>query len=367
MPKPLSAVDCIAPAFTQTKRQLFSPFRFQRWTRLALVCLILGDFAGGGGGGGGPSGGFHLPSSQGKGSKTLLAVPDIPWGKIVPWLPWIVASVALIFALILLWIYIASVYRFVLFDSVLYDRCELKGCWRRWEPSGRSFFLWSIALGLGVMAGFAILVGAPLLLAWNAGWFSHAGEHVGRLILGGGVMFLLLLAWFITGAVAAVFAKDFCVPIMALEKVGILDAWRRLLPMLGAEKLAFTGYVLMKIVLAVGSAIVFGIITIITILVLLIPLGIISLVIFLAGKALGLTLSLATIIILVLLGGALLLGMIYLVAFISTPAMVFFQSYVLHFLGSRYQPLGAELYPPPPVTPPAPSPGGLPTLEPSLG
>ena len=58
MSKPLSAVDCIGPAFAQTKHQLFAPFRLQRWARLALVCLITGEFAGGGGG---PSGNFNFP------------------------------------------------------------------------------------------------------------------------------------------------------------------------------------------------------------------------------------------------------------------------------------------------------------------
>jgi len=50
MAKPLSAVDSIAPAIAQTKKQLFAPFRLRRWSRLAFICLIVGDFAGGGGG-----------------------------------------------------------------------------------------------------------------------------------------------------------------------------------------------------------------------------------------------------------------------------------------------------------------------------
>ena len=47
MPEPLSAVDSIGPAFEQTKRQLFVPFRFRRWACLAVVLLSTGEFAGG--------------------------------------------------------------------------------------------------------------------------------------------------------------------------------------------------------------------------------------------------------------------------------------------------------------------------------
>lgn len=52
MSKPLSAVDCVSPAIAQTKKQLFTPFQFKRWWRLAVVCILTGEFAGGGGGGG---------------------------------------------------------------------------------------------------------------------------------------------------------------------------------------------------------------------------------------------------------------------------------------------------------------------------
>ena len=66
--------------------------------------------------------------------------------------------------------------------------------------------------------------------------------------------------------------------------------------------------------------------------------------------------NVTTISILVVMGGAILAGFIYLVALINTPAMVFFQSYMLHFMGSRYPALGAVVFPPPSeIPPPLPS------------
>jgi len=370
MAKPLSAVDCIAPAFAQTKRQLFAPFRLKRWARMALICLITGEFAGGGGG---PSGNFNLPTSHPRSGKSLFAIPNIDWSKFLPWLPWILAGVVLLFLFIFLWIYVASVYRFVLFDSVLHDRCELKGSWRRWEPCGRSYFYWCLAVFVVTTAGSGLLIGVPLFIAWRAGLFHLPGQHLAALILGGAALLFLMVAFFVLIAVVGLFTKDFCVPIMAMENVGALDAWRRLLPMLAAEKMAFTGYVLMKIVLAIGSAIIFGIITFLTLIVLLIPLGIAGVIIFFGGKAMGLTLNVATISILVVMGGIILTGFLYLIALISTPPMVFFQSYVLHFIGSRYETLGVVLFPPPPETLPPSEPqippplDGLPLIEPSVG
>jgi hypothetical protein len=186
------------------------------------------------------------------------------------------------------------------------------------------------------------------------------------LILGGVAMFFLVLAFFVLGALVSLFAKDFCLPIMAMEQVGVLDAWRQLLPMLAGEKMAYALYVLMKIVLAIASAIIFGIITIIVMIFLVVVLGIAGVIAFFVGKAIGITLSVATICVLVVIGGILLTGLFYLLALISTPPMVFFQSYTLHFFGARYPAVGAALFPPPEALPPAPF-GAAPVIEPSIG
>ena len=358
MPKPLSSVDCIAPAISRTTHQLFSPFRMKRWWRLAVVCLLTGEFAGGGGGG--PAGNFHFPRTQTKGGNGFFALPHIPWGEFLTWLPWILAGASLLVLLVLLWIYVSSVYRFVLFDSVLNDRCELKGSWTRWEPCGRSYFYWSLAIIFGSAMGTGLIVGVPLFIAWRAGILRHPGDNLVVLILCGAVVLVVLLAFVFVGGIVALVAKDFCIPIMAMENVGVLDAWRRLLPMLATEKLPFTGYVLMKILLAIGNAVIVGIATFMALIALLIPLGIGGVIIFFVGKAAGLTLNPATISILAVIGVLLLSGFIYLIGLINTPSMVFFQSYVLHFIGSRYPAVGSVLFPPPPEAPLPPAPDAPP-------
>jgi hypothetical protein len=217
------------------------------------------------------------------------------------------------------------------------------------------------------VVGLALLIGTPLLVAWRAGLFHEARAHLLALILGGAALLVLLIAFFVLDAVAALLAKDFCVPIMAMENVGVLRAWGRLFPMLATEKVAFAGYVLMKIVLALGCAIVFGTATFFALIALLIPLGIVGVIVFIVGKAIGLALNVATVSILIAVGGLILVGFLYLVALISTPAMVFFQSYMLHFFGSRYPALGAVVFPEPPATPPSPSLGAPPAIEPAIG
>ena len=45
---PISAMDSISLAFEHTKRQLFKPFRFGQWVRLAFVGLLAGELGSGG-------------------------------------------------------------------------------------------------------------------------------------------------------------------------------------------------------------------------------------------------------------------------------------------------------------------------------
>jgi len=351
----LSAINSMSPAFEQVKRQLFVPFRFRHWLRLATVCLVTGDFAGGGGWGGGN---FNVPPPRQRRAAELFSLASPAWEQIRPYLLWILLGVALLFGLVILWLYAASVYRFILFDSVLYNRCELRQGWRRWQEQGSSYFLFILALGFGLPAILLLLIGGPIVLAWRAGIFRQPGQHLVLLIVGGFVLILVFFVVLMAGALVGLFAKDFAVPLMAMDGLGMMDAWRRMSPMLAAEKGAFAGYVLMKIVLAVGSAILFGILSLFAILAVCIPVGLAGVVIFLVARAAGATWNLTTISAVVILGGVVVGALFYVIAFVSTPAMVFFQSYSLHFFGSRYAKLGDALFgptPPEPQAPPAPA------------
>jgi len=359
VPARLSGFEAITPAMERAKRQLFMPFRFRHWARLAIVVMSTGEFAGGGGGSGWSGLNYTLPSgpSSGRQMSMFFPRPDRLGTTVMDHWTWFVAGVIVLVLLALAFIYVASVFRFILFDSVLNDRCELAAGWRRWQPQGASYFLWTMGFALVSMLVMFILIGGPILMAWRAGIFSSPGDHIFFLITGG--LLLILVGFFLicASALATVFAKDFVVPVMALENRGVMDSWRRVLPILGAEKGAFTIYVLLRIGLAMGSAVLFGIVNFFVIVGLFIPLGLVALVVVIGGAAMGLTWTTFTICMAVLVGGVFVMVLIYVLSFVSAPAMVFFQSYSLHFLGPRYPRLDIELArttPPAKISPPLP-------------
>jgi hypothetical protein len=353
MPAHLSAVDSISPAFARTKQMLFRPFRFRIWARLAVVALMTGEL----GSGGFSYSGRGLPSRQGsdQGLAGLRLASEPSWELVRGYLPWILLGAAVLGALFLLWIYADCVFRFILFDAVLSDRCQLREGWRRWRSRGRRYFLWAIVFIHVAVFLLLVVAGLPIYLAWRAGWFNKPDQHFGVLLVGGLLLFLVVLALFVALAVIDLLARDFLVPVMALENLNVLEGWRRLGPMLRAEKGAFAGYVLMKIVLAVGSAILFSIVNLLALLVLLIPLGLIGVLLFFLAKAAGLTWTLSTILLVAALGLLALAAMLYVIGFLYAPGLVFFQSYTLHFFGARYTALAARMFPAP-ESPPPPSP-----------
>ncbi len=266
-------------------------------------------------------------------------------------------------------IYINSVMRFILFDSIVAKDCHIRRGWIRRRHNGRRFFVWQILLMLASMAAFIALIGFPVACAAAFGWFTHPREHLLPLVLGGVLCFLLLLLLLVLLGVIHVLTKDFVVPQMALEDISANEGWRRLWSWLQVEKAGYAGYIGMKIVLALGAGVMVGIITLIVLLAVFIPIGGAGIIAVLAGKAAGLTWNLYTISLAVFVGLIAFAIFMFTISVISVPVTVFFPAYSIYFLAPRYSPLAAILSPPPstadgPISSPPESPQMPPTLAP---
>lgn len=361
---PISAVDTITLALQHTKRQLVQPFRFGQWTRLAVVGLLAGEA--------GSGGGFNFPSSfphQTGSSRHLL---DRGLGSIDPavyaGLIAVLVVAGLVFGLILM--YVSSVMRFILFDSVVAKECRIRQGWRRRQGPAWKYFLWQLGFMFATLAALTVLVGIPAALAFGMGWFSQPREHVLGLVLGGIVVFFVLFIFFVTAAVIHVLTKDFVVPQMALEGIGAIEGWQQLWPLIQMERAGYAAYVGMKIVLAIGAGIVIGITSVILGLIVAIPTVGLAIVAVITGKTAGLTWNAFTITVAVVVGCVLLAAFLYLMALIAVPAIVFFPAYSIYFFAPRYRALSLMLYPPPLASatmsrpPEEPPPPLMPTPEP---
>ena len=345
---PISAVETITLAFQHTKKQLVGPFRFWQWTRLAVVGLLAGEMSSGGCNL--PGGNYNFPQQSG-GTKHLLGqhLLEQDWPKIDPAILGGLIAILVIsgFVFMIVMTYVSSVMRFILFDSVLAKECHIRQGWGRRQGPGWKYFLWQLGYLLVIFGGMVVLLGIPAGIAFALGWFRAAGDHVLGLVLVGIIVFFLLFIFLVAAAVIQVLTKDFVVPQMALEDIGAMEGWRRLWPMMLAEKGGYAVYVLMKFVLAIGAGIVIGIVTLILALVAAIPTALLGIVAVLTGKSAGLTWNAGTITLAVIVGCILFAAFMYLIALISVPAIVFFPAYAIYFFAARYRVLSLALYPPP--------------------
>ena len=332
MPQPFPTLEALQPAFRHTWTQLFKPFRLGLWARLALVGIATGEIPGCGGSGGGAQ------SRAGHGDQFLSLPTDAVSLFLLIFLG-ILVSVVLITALI----YVSAVFRFVLFDIVLTDRQKLMESWWRWQERGFSFFLWQLGFAATMIVTLVIVVGVPALAAAVAGVFQSQRPGLAvMIVLGTWLVFSLMTVVLVT-MVVWVLARDFVVPIMALEEVGVMEAWSRFLPMLSAQTLNYLVYLIIRTVLAVASLIFFGILALLLVIVLVLVFGGMGLTLGLAGLWAEWTWNFYTILLAVVLGGAALMAIIYAIALLFTPAVAFFPTYAAHFLGFGYSRLSQAL------------------------
>lgn len=363
---PASAVDCIQPALHHTRSQLFTHFRWGQWARLALVGILAAELHVGGCGFSNLGRGWpHAPHK----TQNPFLQSRLPQGfpplnpahlseHIGQFIGLILLGMLAVFVLGFIFLYISSVFRFILFDSVVRRECSISAGWTRYRRAGGRYFLWQIVYTISVWVLMFLLLGVPLSIAFAAGWMKNLGQHVPRLIVG--VLFLGGVFLFATLAVVVVqiLAKDFLVPLMALEGLDFADGWHHLLAIIRPQKGSFALYLLMKLVLAIAAGILFTILAVLPILLVTIP----TVVAVLAGRAAGMGWNVTTISLVIIIGSVLLLLLIYLIALVSVPATVFFPAYALYFLAPRYPILEIALNPPP--VPAAPEISAIPESSP---
>jgi len=336
---PISAIDAISPAFQHTRQQLLQPFKVSQWAKLALVGFLAGELSGGGCSGGN----FQMPTHTDGGQRLVgFALPNVN-----PMLFASLIGLLIVLALVfwILFLYVNSVMRFILFDSVIAKRCEIRRGWSRRQGEGFRYFVWQLLFLFAMLAGLTVLIGIPAALALAAGWLKEPREHMVPLILGGMFLFFVVMSFVVISLAVHVLTKDFVVPEMALENISAIEGWRRLLPMLKAEKGGYAGYIGMKVVMALGAAVLVGIVMVVVILILLIPVGGFGIIAVMAGKTAGLTWNLYTISLAVVVGCILLALILYVISLISVPTIVFFPAYSIYFFASRYAALDRLVHP----------------------
>jgi len=322
----VSATGTISLALDDTLRLLFRPFDAWRWARLGLLCLFLGGTT--------PSAALQwslsaLPSD--------LRLTDLVTGA----RQYIAQNPSLIFLVIVFalalgvgFLYLRSVFRFVLVDSLIKREVALRRAWSALRRLGQSYFRWLVGTLLALATTFSIMV----ILAFP-GLQAAMTSSPGGLFATAALALILSLIVLLGLAVGLLImlTDDLVVPLMYAERLALPSAWRELWQKMRHDPGSFAVYILLRFVLSVGVSV--------AVLLFLVPL--------LVGVFSGTIIVAATVVLALHLMGlvwvwnlptiglvvaALVLLSAVLVILLSTvgmPGQVFLQSFGLRFIAAR--------------------------------
>jgi hypothetical protein len=355
----LSAIDAFGPAFTRVGTLLFQRFRLGIWLKIGFIGLLGGGLVTAGGGGSNlPSRGMGSGFPQGQPppefehlSRVLRSIHLADYFHFFVILAAVVIVIALIFQ------YLFCRFRFILFDTVITGQPTIGRAWNKYGLQANRYFAFWLIYRLVNWLALVEIVGVPLWHAYKNGVFS-GDNSLPALFAVFAPIGLSLLAVSAVFAVASTLAKDFVLPVLALDDFTLGDAWSAVWRVVTSEPGAWAAYMGLKL----GSAFFAGIALAIIFVIAMIPVGIV------VGIPVAILVVMGVMVIKMgsLLGGVILCciaallaatGVFCLLLLLTAPISVFFTSYALYFFGGRYPKLAALLWPQP--IPPAPQPQTL--------
>jgi hypothetical protein len=258
----VSPVDAARAAWQHTRSQLF-PFRLERWLVLGVLAFLDqcgrafrggGGSTGGGGNGHGAGGGFPPDFSEAgawlqRASEWLAAhATVIALGAVAGILVFGVV------AAVVLWVNARGVFMYA--DAVATGRAELSRPWRQHADAASSYFGWSLGITFAMV--FTVLFAAGLVVATV---FAFVGGRLqgtgGWLMLAAMVPVLLLLALaFPLLALASLALRDFVAPLQIATGLPCGGAARLLESLVVAQPGVFVLYLLLKLLVVVGTGLV---------------------------------------------------------------------------------------------------------------
>lgn len=262
-------IEPLSKAWNKMTIALFKPFDITKWFIVGFTAFLAGltDWHGGKG-----------SSDSNETFHSFRDVLDFPanardWlldNQI--WFTLIVIGVILLFAFIILLVWLSSRGKFMFLDNVLFNRAQVVKPWHQYKALGNSLFGWRIVFGLICFALFILFFIQVFIIAANIYEQNVSTASTVILIIGMALLFLLLI---VVISFIDLFLNDFIVPIMYKNHIRTNQAWNQFLPVFTRHWLYFIAYgflILLLHILVVIAVIFLGLFTCcIGILLLIIP------------------------------------------------------------------------------------------------
>jgi len=343
----------------RTKLILFQPFDIKKWLKLLLIACLAGAMGIGSGISGTGNDDVDIFEQAMVHSSSMAyaqdwpvvekETSDSPWSAFknelssLGWPNWVIAVFVLIilaFGLLLMWL--AARFKFIWYDSIVYNVAEIVKPFRKYRPHGNSLFR------LFVVLGIVTLIFSGLMLAWvysiadSAGlledgidWSWRLGiEKFGAPLLISAVFILVFLTF-------QLFVNQFVVPIMAMDNVSFQLAWSKFMTVLKANVKDLFVYLAVTAGLLMAAGFLVMIVMFILLFIILLLAGFIFIIAYYLIVTLLKAKMLFTIFT-VMIGTPFIIALVLFTLSISLPVAVFLRYFSLYYLTSLncgYSPL----------------------------
>lgn len=335
---------------------LFHPFRLRTWLKMGFIGWL----------GGGlvtaslnfnfrvprfPAGQF--PNDPWKDINQAIhdAAQSIHFAQFAGFMALLVIVLLIVLVISLIFTYLFSRFRFILFDSVVSGQVLVGRGWHTYRDQGSRYFGFWLIYRLLSWTAVGFIVGLPLWHAYKSGVFQGDQPLWAFLELVASVA-LGLVAFAAVSAVVSTLVKDFIMPLMALDDLPMRRAFAVLRQYIAAEPGAWAGYFGMKLLFALAAGIALGVVGVFAFLILLLILAIPAAALIALGVLAMKAYAGLGIAIFILTGLGVVAACFCLALCLAAPVSIFFAAYAFYFFGGRYPRLGGLLWPQP--APPQP-------------
>jgi len=245
-------------AYEWMKTMLFRPFDIAKWLTVAFAAFLSGSLGGGGGN-------FTRLGRLGGGDWKYSATKtgDLPadWNILTWGIALLVILVIFAIVLAVVWMWVASRGRFIFTDCLVKQRGAIVEPWREFRREGNSYFLFSLAIAVGMVVVTIVVV----VIAWALFTMLSDGEttRAGTVAIFVVVVIFLALLWLVCVLFFAL-VSHFMVPVMYRRRCLARDAFFDVTKLISRQPAPFILFVLFCIVLVLAVAIIGTIIACLT-------------------------------------------------------------------------------------------------------
>lgn len=233
-------------AFELMKRILFQPFDLGKWCVIGFAAFLANL-----------SGNANLnytPDIGDKGDWSFRSISHNATGS-NDWLtscavPLLVGGVILVIAIVAVLLWLGCRGRFIFTDCLVRNRGAIAEPWREFRREGNSFFLFSLLVGLAVLAIIAIAF-VPVLLPFLQGWKEGAALFASLTL---GIVMLIGVVLLITAGWSLI--SQLMVPVMYRRRCLALAAFREVVGLIVLRPGPIVLYLLFFFVLVLATTVI---------------------------------------------------------------------------------------------------------------